>query len=249
MKKFLVGAVATAAMMTPAIASADTNAVVGLQYANTDIDSFDFDSYGFNGAFSHDLNNGWFLQVDGEYNRVDAGGCCFSNSYAGFHAGMRNDSHAFAGFVSLGDFFGYSGLGVGVEGSLYWSNIVLNGSLGHVDFGDIDLSATGVSVDGSYFFNENLAINALVAYGDAEDGIDADWTTLGIGGEWRMANSPTSFTLGYRNTDFDSDFDSDTWTIGVNFDLGTGSLRERASNGPSMNGARSLNSQLDAFLP
>lgn len=246
MKKLLIGAAAAAAILSPAVASADTNAVVGLQYSNTDFGFDTIDSYGFNGAFSHDLDNGLFIQVDGAYSRSDLGGCCVANNYGAFHLGQRNDSYAFGGFASLGDLFAYSGIGVGIEGSLFWSNIVVNGSLGYQDFGDVGISLTQLAVDGSYFFTENLALNANISQTQGEDALDGDWTNYGIGGEWRT-NGPTSFSLGYRTTD--GDFEYDTWLLGVNFDFGTGSLRERASNGPSMNGARTLNNALDGFLP
>jgi opacity protein-like surface antigen len=125
MKKFLVGAAAAAAILAPVAASADTNAVVGVQYANNEFDSFDFDSYGFNAALSHDFDS-TFLQFDGEFNRVDADGCCNTSGYGAMHYGVRNDSYAFAGVVSLNDFFGYSGLGYGVEGAMYFSNFVVD---------------------------------------------------------------------------------------------------------------------------
>lgn len=249
MKKFLVGAVATAALLTPCVANAETNALVGIQYANTDIDDEDYDAYGFNGGFSHDLNNGWFIQMDGEYNRVDIDGCCYTDNYAAFHAGMRSENHAVAGFVSLGDFFGYSGLGYGLEGSLYWNNIVLNGVIAHEDFSDIDVAVTTYGVDGSYFFTPNFAINAEISQNEGDDAFDGSWTTYGIGGEWRMPTNGTSFTLGWSTTDYDSDFDADTLRFGVNFDLGTGSLRERASEGPSLGGAQTLNAALNGLFP
>jgi hypothetical protein len=241
MKNILVGAVATAAILTPCIASADTNAVVGIQYANTEVEDFDLDSYGFNGGLSHDFSNGTFFQFDGEYGRLDVEGCCLAQSSGAIHYGVRNEGHALAGFVSLTDFFSYSGLGFGVEGAMYWDSFVLNGSIGQIDFDDADFSATNFAVDGSYFFTPNLALNASLAQTEGDDDLDGSWTSYGIGGEWRLSNNPVSFTLGYTNTDFDDfDIDADTWRLGVNFDFGTGSLRERASNGPSMSGGRSL---------
>jgi hypothetical protein len=246
MKKFLVGAAAAAAILAPVAASADTNAVVGVQYANNEFDSFDFDSYGFNAALSHDFDS-TFLQFDGEFNRVDADGCCNTSGYGAMHYGVRNDSYAFAGVVSLNDFFGYSGLGYGVEGAMYFSNFVVNGALGQVDFSDLDFQTTTIAADASYFFTPNFAVNGLISHSEGEDGIDADWTTYGVGGEWRFSG-PTSVTFGYRTTEIE-DQDSDAWTIGLNFDLGTGSLQERATSGPGMSGGRALSGGLTAIVP
>jgi hypothetical protein len=242
MKKILIGAAAAAALLTPAIASADTNAVVGLQYSNTDVESFDFDSYGINGAFSHDFSNATVFQFEGASTRIDAGGCCISSGYAAAHYGLRNDTYALAGFVSFDELFVYSGLGLGIEGQYYLNNIVLNGSIGYADFDDIDVSTTVASVDGTYFFTPNLGLTGLVAVSDDEVYGD-DTTTYGISGEYRLANSPTSFELGVRQTDVFDD-DATVWSIGVNFDFGTGSLQERATSGPSFSGASNLHDNL-----
>ncbi len=250
MKNILLGAVAAAAIAAPSIASADTNAVVGLQYTNTDIDTFgEFDQYGLNGAFSHDLSNGAVLQMDAEMGRVDAGGCCVGNSYGAMHYGWRNDSYAFAGFVGFNDFFIASGLGLGVEGQLYLGNLNLNGSIGYTDYDDFDLSATNVEVDAAYFFTPNLALTGLVAFTQADfSGGDSDWTTLGIGGEWRFDGSPFSINAGYRTADFDGG-DADSWTVGFSWDLGTASVQERTRSGPGFNGASTMFDAMSVLLP
>jgi len=248
MKKFLVGAVATAALLTPAVAAADTNAVFGVHYGTADVDDIDVDAYGFNGGFSHDLDSATFFQFDGDYSRLDIeGDCCFASSYGAAHYGMRNDQYALAGFVSLNDFFAYSGFGYGIEGAFYMPNVVINGSLAGMDFDDLDLSGYNAAIDGSFFVTPNFAINGLISYTEADDALDADWTTYGLSGEYRF-HGPMSVELGWRNTDFDGG-DVDAWTIGLNFDLGTGSLRDRASSGPSMVGGANLHEALGALLP
>jgi hypothetical protein len=242
MKKILLGAAAAIAIAAPSVALADTNALVGLQYTNTEFDgvSGDIDQYGLVGAFSHDLNNGGVLQMDGEMGRADIGGCCLANSYAAVHYGWRTDSYAFGGFAGFNDFFVASGLGIGAEGQLFLGNLNLGGSIGHVDFDDFDLSATSAQVDAWYFFTPNLAVNGLVAFSEADSGgFDSDWTTLGIGGEWRPDGAAFSFNAGYRSHDFDGG-DGDSWTIGLTWDLGTDSVQERTRSGPGFNGARNM---------
>jgi len=240
MKKLLAGAAAAAAILAPGIASADTNAVIGLQYTNAEFDGGgDLDNYGFNGAFSHELSNGGVLQFDGEWSRTDAGGCCFGTSYGAVHYGVRNDSYSFGGFAGLTDMM-YSGLGVGIEGQLFFGNLNVNGALGVVDFDDADLETFGGQVDVAYFFTRNLALTGLVGQSEIDGGgSDLDVTTWGIGGEWRMSASPISFVAGYRN--LDTDFgDADSWSIGVNFDFGTGSVQERTRSGTNFGGAEAI---------
>jgi hypothetical protein len=250
MKKLLLGAAAAIAIAAPSVAAADTNAIVGLQLSNTEYDSFsdDFDLYGLTGAFSHDVHGG-VLQMDGQMGRVDISGCCAAMSYGAVHYGWRNDSHAFGGFVGLNDFFGLSGLGLGAEGQMFLGNVNLEGSIGHVDFDDADLSATSAQIDASYFFTPNLALTGLVSQSEADFGpSDVEWTTLGVGGEWRFDTSPFSINAGYRNTDFDGD-EADTWTFGVAWDLGTASVQDRTRSGPGFDGARNLFDAMSVLLP
>lgn len=248
MKKFLLGALAAAAVAAPGVAAADTNAVVGLHYGNSDYGPGDFDSYGLNGAFSHDFSGGTFLQMDADLGRIDAGSDVAS-SYGALHYGVRNDSYAFGGFVGLEDFFGLSGTSVGLEGQWYASNLVLNGSVGYLDLDDANLDFTNVQIDGGYFFTPNLQLTGLIAHTEADySSGDTDWTTYGIGGEYRFSGSPFSVALNYRTADTDGD-DVDSWMIGFNFDLGTGSLQERATHGPSLNGASALHANSTGLLP
>lgn len=245
MKKFLIGAAAAAAMIAPSVAAADTNAVVGLQYTNGEIDSLDWDQYGIEGAFSHDFNNGTFVQFDAASSRVDLDGGELSNGYGAIHYGMRNDNYAFAGFVSFDELFFYSGTVIGIEGQWYLPNMVFNGSIGHTDFGDLDVSTTSASVDGSYFFTPNFSVTGVVTFADDELYGD-DVTQWGLSGEYRFANGPASIELGYRQADV-YDEDATVWSIGLNIDLGADTLHERATTGPSLNGATRVHEMLNVI--
>jgi hypothetical protein len=246
MKKFLMGAAAALAIAVPGVAAAETNAVVGVTYGNSEYDDGDdFDAYGINGAFSHDFSGGLFLQMDGEHNRVDFG-ADLAESYGAIHVGTRNDTYALAGFVSLDEFFALSGTGVGVEGQWYVGNLTLGGSLGYLTFDTADLEATSGQIDAAYFITPNFSVNGLVAMTDI-DGFDDEEISYGIGAEYRFS-SPLSVSANWRTDDFDV-FEVDTWTIGLTFDLGTGSLIERQQQGPSMQGARNLSNVFDGLTP
>jgi opacity protein-like surface antigen len=244
MNKLLLGAAAAAALLAPAAASAETNAVIGLDYNTTNWDIVDYDNYGLNGAFNHDFANGWQVQMDGRTGRTDVSGCCISEGYGAVHYGTRTSDYSYAGFLGMQQLFFYSGLSVGVEGQLHFSNASIGGSVSYVDFSDLDLSGTNVQANGLYYFTPDFSVGADVDYIDSD--ID-DWTTWGIGGEYRFAGSPTSITLSYHQSDFEGD--PQTWSIGVNFDLGTGSLQDRRVHGPSWDGASSLNSGFGRLPP
>jgi opacity protein-like surface antigen len=247
MKKLVLGAAAVAALLAPAVASAETNAVVGIDYNHVDYDFADGNTYGLNGAFNHDFANGWQIQMDGATERLDIGGCCINQNYATAHYGVRTDQYSFAGFVGLQNFSIFSGIDAGVEGQMHFGSASVGGSISFVDFGDIDVNATNANLDGVYFFTPNLSVNAGAAYTTADLGMGSDdYWTWNLGGEYRFDGSPFSVALGYRQSQFDGG-DVSAWTIGLNLDLGTGSLQERRVHGPSWGGGRSLFDDVNAI--
>jgi hypothetical protein len=248
MRKVALGAAAIALMTAPGLAHADTNAVVGIDYNSIDSPFGNLDIYGINGAFNHDFSGGWNFQMDGYTGRVSEGFCCISTNYAAAHLGTRTESYSAAGFVGLQTFSVFSGINVGVEGQMFFQNAMLEGSLSYADWGDIDLSVTNAQIDGSWFFTPDFSVNALVGYTAADEGgSNGNFTSYGLSGEYRFANMPTSVSLGWRRTEGEGD-SSDTWTIGLTFDLGTGTLQDRTTKGPSWNGARSVYDNWDRTL-
>jgi len=250
MKKYLLGAAAVFAVAAPMAAHADTNAVVGLDFTSSDYgDSFDSDAYGLNGAFSNDMDNGWTFQMDGATERLDIEGCCYGTGYGAAHLGMRNESHAIAGFVGFENFTGFSGLGYGVEGQMYFGNFNVGASIGHTDFDDVDIEDTHYQLDGAYFFTPDLAVNALVSSTELDFGSgDTDYMSYGVGGEYRFSGSPFSIKANYRQSDTDGG-DVDIWSIGFNYDFGAGSLQERSRSGPGLNGFSAMHDGLNSLPP
>jgi len=248
MKKFVLGAAAAAALLAPAVANAETNAVVGIDYSHLDFDGFDANAYGLNGAFNHDFSNGWQIQMDGATDRLDADGCCFAANYGALHYGTRTDQYSFAGFVGLQDISILSGIDIGVEGQMHFGSASIGGSVSYVDFGDFDVSATNIAADGVYFFTPNFSVNAGAAHTSLDGFGDTDYWTWNVGGEYRFDNSPFSVSLGYRQSDIE-DANVNAWTIGLTLDLGTGTLQDRRVHGPSWGGARSLYDDLGVIGP
>ncbi len=248
MRKITLGAAAIALMATPGLAHADTNAVVGIDYNRVDFPFGNADVYGINGAFNHDFEGGWNLQMDGYAGRASEDFCCLSTNYAAGHIGVRRDTYSMAGFVALQTFAGLSGLNGGVEGQLFFPQAMVEGSVSYTDWSDINLNATNAQIDGSWFVTPDFSVNALVGYTSADEGgSTGNFTSYGVSGEYRFANNPTSISLGWRRTEGEGDH-SDTWSIGLTFDLGTGSLQDRTVKGPSWNGARSVYDNWDRTI-
>lgn len=240
MKKYLLSAAAALAIAAPGVASADDAADIGFHYANVEPDGgSDFDIYGLDGAYAHTFGSGMVLQFEGQSDRFDGGGTA-GTGYAAVSFGMRNQSHAVYGFVGMGDAFSVSTTNVGVGGQLYLGSATINGSIGYADFDDVDANVTDARVDGTWFFTDNLGLTGKVGWAEAEGaGPDFDWTTLGLGGAWRPTGSNFTINAGYENIDTDGG-EADVWRLGLTYNIGTGSERERSQRGASLNGARNL---------
>jgi hypothetical protein len=235
MRKILLGAAAMLAVAAPGVASADSGDI-GFQFGNTEFDSGgDFDDMRLDGAFSHTLDSGMILQLDGAHDRVDFG-VDIGQSYGAVNIGTRNEGHSLYAWAGLGDFFAISTTGLGVGGQLYLGQATINGSVGYTDLGDADFSIVNAHIDGTYFFNDNFGIGAMAGHAESDD-LDADWNTLGVNGVWRFTGSGFALSGGYRTTDFEGD-EVDTWRLRLSYTFGVDSELERSRSGASFNGAR-----------
>ncbi|WP_395646064.1 porin [Terricaulis sp.] len=241
MRKYLVGAAAVTAMLAaPGLASADSGSV-GVSVGNFSADGGgEADFWTLNGAYTHDLDNGWTMQFDGEHASLDGGGSTnLGSGYGAVALGMRNDQYAFYGWVGLSDAF-VSATQLGIGGQWYLGQMTFNGSLGYAD-ADNAYNVTDIHVDGTYYFNDNLGLGAeyTTTSFDSSGGSDLDIDTWGINGVWRFTGSPFQVNAGYRWSDTDFG-DLDTWQLGFSYHFGTDSARGESQSGSSWNGANTL---------
>lgn len=236
MRKYLVGAAALAAMFSaPGLAQADSGNV-GVSIGNIDVDgSSDVDYWGINGAYTHDLNNGWSLQMDGNHVALDSSPD-FGVSYGAVALGMRNDQYAFYGWLGLSD-TGVSSTQLGIGGQWYLGQMTFNGSIGYAD-ADSAFTTTDIHLDGTYFFTDDLGVGLEYTNTnfDPDGGSDVDVDTWGINGVWRFTGSPFQVNASYLQSDTDFG-DIDHWEIGFSYHFGTDSARGESQGGASWNGA------------
>src|SRR5262245_42357781 len=240
MKKYMLAAAAAFALAAPGVAAADS-ADVGLHVGNINPDGGgDVDVWGIDGAYSHQMDNGWVLQMDGQHDSLDVGSD-IGSSYGAVNLGARSDSHAIYGFAGLSDFAAISFINVGVGGQLYLGNVTVDGSVGYANADDDDLSVTDASVDGTWFFTDNFGLTGRVGWAQVDEGGggDFDATTLGVGAAWRPDGSNFTFNAGYDSVDGDGG-DGSAWRLGLTYNIGTSSERERSQSGASFNGGRNL---------
>lgn len=233
MKKIFVGAALAAAVAAPGVASADTTGFIDLGIQSNDFDytSDTFDSYTLGGAIMHDLSDTMTVQADGRTMHQDWGYGTYSHGYSAVHLSTDLGGWDVGGFVTFQNYYGDSGLGFGAETRTAFGNLSLDGSVGYVEYDEGDYDATQWRVGGAYFFSPNFAVTGGVAQTD----IDGDEISeFSVGGAYQLVNN-VAFTAGYTSTDADNNggggWEGDSFTFGVRFNFGGGTLQENTNDG------------------
>jgi hypothetical protein len=250
MKKLLLGALAAAAIATPA-AYADTSGSIDTGYTTADFDGSEYDALHLGGAVQIDAWDGWAVQLDGRTSLMqwDDDCCDDSQAYAALHADTNTGAWDFGGWVGILNYYGSGGATIGAETRTNFGNLSLQGSLGYGTFQSFfDYSGLQGNIGASYFFNPNLAVNFAVAQTnfDSDGASDTDMTDLSIGGQYGFGNGFEVYG-GYMTSELDygsGDYDVDTINIGLRYHFGAGTLQDVANDGASWHGAQLLS---DAF--
>jgi hypothetical protein len=235
MKKYMMGAAALLAIAAPAVAHADDAGSLGIHYANIDPDvsgADSLDTYGLDLAYVHSLDGGMAVQATASSDRLDPGGGSLGVGYAAIALGTNMENASYYGWLSHENFID-DAFGIGIGGR--WdvmAQAVVNASVGYADFDTAD-SVTNVNLDGTWFFSDDLGVGAQVGYIDFDSG---NATTYGVNGTYRFSGTPIAMNLGYQHIDGDT-ADANRWSIGFQWQFGTGSARENAEHGATWNGA------------
>lgn len=250
MRKILFGAAAAAAMLAPA-AHADTTALVDAGYANTDYDNNNsFDAFHLGGAVQTDIASGWTMQLDGRtvLQSWDSSSGNDSQGYAALHLDTSAGNWEFGGFVGILNYYGDGGTMIGAETRTSFGDISLQGSIGYADFDEFfDYSAWNVRINGSYFISPNFAINAGINDASFDtDFTDYDVLDLSVGAGYQFSNGFEIYG-DYVNTngnpDSGSDYDADTFRIGVRYHINGGNLQDETNHGATWTSAYALHDQ------
>jgi hypothetical protein len=213
----------------PGVAAAQTG-YVGAVYGNADADAFDEDFYGVEGAVAFAGSGSIVFEVDASI--VDSDDTDTGYGLVG-HVYARNDSHLFGGFVGIAGNDDTDTWTAGLEAAKYFSNWTLAGAVGYGNNDDFDTDGWGLNVEARAFVHDNFRLNGNIGFADVDTGAgDEDVTIYGVGGEYQLAALPVSFTADYNTADFDGG-DVDTWTVGVRWNFGGQTLRDRDRNGAS----------------
>lgn len=231
MRSLIFGAAALLAVAMPGMAAAQSG-YAGVTWANVDADGADStDAYGVEGAVAFQGSSSISFEVDAAW--VDSDDTDSVASIAG-HVFTRNDQYLFGGFVGVTD---NDDAGTtwtaGLEANKYFQNWTLAGAVAYASNDDNDVDAWGVNVQGRYFVNDNLRLQANAGWASVDAGAgDDDGTLLGVGAEYQFNAVPISIAAGYNHLDTDAG-DANAWTLAVRYNFGGGTLRDRDRSGAS----------------
>lgn len=229
MRNWIIGAAAILAVAVPSVAVAQTG-YVGAVYGNADAGAGDEDFYGVEGAVAFAGSGSIVFEVDAsitDSDETDTGYGVVGHVYS------RNDSHLFGGFVGIAGNDDSDTWTAGLEAAKYFANWTLAGAVAYGNNDDADTDGYGANVEARAFIHDNFRLNGNIGLASIDTGADdEDVTIYGVGGEYQLASVPVSFTAGYNTADFDGG-DVDVWTIGVRYNFGGQTLRDRDRNGAS----------------
>lgn len=228
-KSLLLAAVAALFGIGPAAAEG----YLGASYSSTELGNVDVDTWQGEGAFG--LNSGgWGAQLNGTLGNLEANGSDADFYTLDGHIYFNGAGWRLGGLVSYADVDdggGYDEINYGIEGMFdlgSQANVFASYVIGESDFGDLDVSSFELGMN--YYVTPNARIGANFNAGTVEDSpFKEDTRGFGINGEFQPWSMPLSLTAGWNQFEVvDTEIpESETFSIGVRWNFGGGTLQER----------------------
>jgi hypothetical protein len=213
----------------------------GRTSADVEIDGVDFgddegDSWRVDGAIVFPLGSTAGLQVDGEYLRLQGDGDdadVLSGTAHLFNAGERGAYGVFAGVSDADDLTFWS---VGGEAQANFDRTTFAAQFGYGRIDELDeadfFAGRG---EARFFATDNLRfdVNGGITRIDG-DGGEVDFVNYGAGVEYKFDANPLSLFANVDRVEFDEsgvDLTSNTLFVGVRYNFGGGTLKDRDRSG------------------
>lgn len=232
-RNILLGSAVVALMAAPGVAQAGSG-YAGVSYSGADPSvGGNVDTINVSGAAVFELSDAWDVQVDGQFGRVESSGFNHTYSAAAAHLFHRDESFLIGGYLGTEEAtYNIDAQHLGVEGQLYVSRVTFDAG---VDFtnaegGAFDETGYTARAGATVFVAENFSLGA--SYRTMDVG-SLNSETIAAVAEWRLGDSPLSFTAGYRTSEVNA-FDSEAYEIGLRWNFGGGTLLERNRTGASL---------------
>lgn len=239
---FATAAVAAALFAAPAFAqdTAAPSGYVGATYThldlNTPIGDADADLFGVEGAVAGQFgasNVGY--QIDGS---ITDGDNANTTGMGTAHVFYRNDRYLVGAFAGVSGSDGSTTWGAGAEGQAYLDRATLAGSVAWASNDDIGVDMWGANAEARFFAQDNLRFDVNGGFANLDFGpADTNSWNIGAGGEYQFDRAPVSLFAKYNYVRFDdADIDENIFSVGVRWNFGGTTLKQRDHSGASLNG-------------
>jgi hypothetical protein len=233
--RYQMASAAALALLVPAIATAGTPGFVDVSLGVFEIDSEgDFTSFGAGGSVVTPLAGNWHVQFDGEVVRFESGGAAASTSGLSAHVFHDGGDWAVGAQLDYHNLVGTSIWTLGAEAQYTAGAFVLEAGLGIVsaESAGTNDDAWNGSAAATWFANPDLAFTGRINYLDQANNSPSEITDYGLDAEYRFAGTPYSVIGSYAFTDTSTGIEADTWSIGLRYGFGDGTLQQRRNEGP-----------------
>lgn len=228
MKKSIFAGAAIVALIAAGSASAH-EAHLDLSYQSNDTGASD--DVG-NTALSGAILVTPHVQLNGRYANIDA----FGNNSDYFSVDgflfNRDDAWAYGGYLGYDNIDGdVDEWSIGGFVQAFQDNINWTAQLGYAET-EGDAHNLNLDGEGRYFVTDDFALSGNLGYGDIDS--DSNYWSGGLGAEFGMGSLPVSVYAGWEHYDFDDGNDVDDLGIGIRWNFGGGTVKERSRTGASM---------------
>jgi hypothetical protein len=235
-------AVAAALFAAPAFAQdvAAPSGYVGATYSHLDLNSplgdSDADLFGAEAAVAGQFGaSNIGFQLDGS---LSDGDNVDTTGMGSAHVFYRNDQYLVGAFGGVAGSNGSTTWGAGVEGQTYFDRATLAGAVAWATNDDVNIDLWGANAEARFFAQDNLRFDVNGGFANVDFGpIDTNVWTIGAGGEYQFDRAPVSLFAKYNYVSFDDlDVNENIFAVGVRWNFGGATLKQRDRSGASLNG-------------
>lgn len=242
MKTLLFASAFAVAALASAPAFAQTTGFAGAAVSRAELETpfgnTDGESYSAGGSVYLPTSEALGFQLDLSASDADDAEATINGAA---HVVTAMSKGRIGGFVAASTTDGDTLWGVGAEGQVYVDEqITLAGVLAYAKEDEADIEVVGAGGQGRFFATDNFRIDANIGYLDVQD-VDVSIWVAGVGAEYQFAKVPVSVFGGYSRIGAeDVDVTADIFSLGVRYNFGGASLKQRDRSGAAMLGLDAL---------
>lgn len=240
---FAAAAVAAVAFAAPAFAQQVGSVGAAVNYTDIDTNAFSADgtSVKIDGSVAVPVGAAWTVTANGDVSVSDSDISDETVASAAVHLTTKVGDWRVGGFTALSRPSNDTLWAVGAEAHKYLENVTLSGLAAYGQSNDLDADLYALRAEARYFVTDDFRLDGGLGYSKIDTAFKAEAWDVGVGGEYKFANSGWSTFGKYTHTESDdlADLKSDAVKVGFRYTFG-GSLKTRDRAGADLIDAGTL---------